>query len=803
MSKPVHPSMLSSAAWIRVLTAVPVITAALPTAAAPHATSSPAADVSAGPSFPSSLVADPMFAKHKDEHAQLESAESVPTVAGWRSETARILQAESLGKRSVGNESFAPAPLQEWRSETVACCNATRRLEAASAEVSEALLECCPFHYRYCIEDSSRCPSGACRGRGWIPHFETQMNDEEECRSLCAAFDECAGYEFRHSRQNCEFHLEKLTESMPSPLSWGVSCWSKLAWPVVTPPPTQPTGSAVSWSQPGGRSEGACRVQDNGYGEHDETWLASLEQCKVSCAASSKCSGFEFSKYRRNAAGYSKCELHHEKITHTFPVWGATCLAKTFGWPEEAYPISDSAGRTTPNTRLRWQGVAEAVARWQHPDPVYAPPPQGTVDGVCTYSDRARAAAEADGRDPYQEIWTESEVPCQRECGEYEWCTGYHFSNALEDELNCSPSSPRSVLMAEECKQRALLSRRQESPPTLYRCKLFTVLIGSARWKADSKCYVKILALVNGSVMGLPSPPPPAAPPPPENIISKGRSVAGGWGGLCACPDGRVYGVGDNGDKCKSLACGGGVAGRCNPFWGSWSLVRVECYIAPPASPPLPPPLEPPLQPPPPPPSPPVPPLLPPQSPPPVSLPSMPPLSPPSLPPPHPPANVATEGSAGRWGGSCHCPDGLVYQVGDNYDACASLACVGGTAGECNRWIGPWSRWKVECYVESPLAPPLLPPSPPLVPPAPPSLPAPSPSPQPPPQPTSSPTITVGNQWGRVGGWGGSCTCPDGRVYFAGDNRDWCRSLACVGGVVGKCNFYAGQWSFTSVECAP
>ena len=39
----------------------------------------------------------------------------------------------------------------------------------------------------------------------------------------------------------------------------------------------------------------------------------------------------------------------------------------------------------------------------------------------------------------------------------------------------------------------------------------------------------------------------------------------------------------------------------------------------------------------------------------------------------------------GEWGGTCTCPDGQTYEVGDNYDACATLACEGGTAGQCYR----------------------------------------------------------------------------------------------------------------------
>merc|ERR1719499_294629 len=57
----------------------------------------------------------------------------------------------------------------------------------------------------------------------------------------------------------------------------------------------------------------------------------------------------------------------------------------------------------------------------------------------------------------------------------------------------------------------------------------------------------------------------------------------------------------------------------------------------------------------------------------------------------------------GTWGGSCTCPDGSVYQVGDNHDACGSLACIGGVSGACNRRSGIWSRRKVTCAGASPV----------------------------------------------------------------------------------------------------
>merc|ERR1719195_728243 len=53
-----------------------------------------------------------------------------------------------------------------------------------------------------------------------------------------------------------------------------------------------------------------------------------------------------------------------------------------------------------------------------------------------------------------------------------------------------------------------------------------------------------------------------------------------------------------------------------------------------------------------------------------------------------------------------------------------------------------------------------------------------------------------------VGGWGGSCTCPDGSVYQVGDNFDYCDSLACHGGISGTCNRVHGEWSYRKVTCA-
>ena len=62
--------------------------------------------------------------------------------------------------------------------------------------------------------------------------------------------------------------------------------------------------------------------------------------------------------------------------------------------------------------------------------------------------------------------------------------------------------------------------------------------------------------------------------------------------------------------------------------------------------------------------------------------------------PPSPPLTnklVFPAPHVGMWGGSCTCPDGQSYWVGDNIDLCASLACVGGVSGAC--WSPDFDRF--------------------------------------------------------------------------------------------------------------
>jgi hypothetical protein len=70
------------------------------------------------------------------------------------------------------------------------------------------------------------------------------------------------------------------------------------------------------------------------------------------------------------------------------------------------------------------------------------------------------------------------------------------------------------------------------------------------------------------------------ADPKPKNVhryAKKWLGEGGGWGGLCTCPDGQEYLVGDKWDSCKSLACIGGKPGKCMNHEGAWSGYSVSC----------------------------------------------------------------------------------------------------------------------------------------------------------------------------------------------------------------------------------
>jgi len=216
------------------------------------------------------------------------------------------------------------------------------------------------------------------------------------------------------------------------------------------------------------------------------------------------------------------------------------------------------------------------------------------------------------------------------------------------------------------------------------------------------------------------------------NMVIENAAGVGGWGGSCTCPDGMEYQVGDNNDFCGSLACDGGVSGTCHHHLGTWSNRKVVCAQGA------------------------------------LTTTTTTPIS---------SSNTVIENAAGvgGWGGSCTCPDGMEYQVGDNFDFCGSLACDGGVSGTCHHHLGTWSNRKVVC-AQGDLTTTTT-------------------------THISSSNTVIENAAG-VGGWGGSCTCPDGMEYQVGDNNDFCGSLACVGGVSGTCHHHLGTWSNRKVVCA-
>jgi len=94
----------------------------------------------------------------------------------------------------------------------------------------------------------------------------------------------------------------------------------------------------------------------------------------------------------------------------------------------------------------------------------------------------------------------------------------------------------------------------------------------------------------------------------------------------------------------------------------------------------------------------------PPSPPPPPPAPCPPSPEPPPPPPPSPrtpPLVDLVEENApgvGVWGGTCLCPSGQEYLVGDNGDFCGSIACVGGVPSACEKSAkGGWSNRRVTC----------------------------------------------------------------------------------------------------------
>lgn len=120
----------------------------------------------------------------------------------------------------------------------------------------------------------------------------------------------------------------------------------------------------------------------------------------------------------------------------------------------------------------------------------------------------------------------------------------------------------------------------------------------------------------------------------------------GVWGGSCTCPDGRVYTAGDRGNLCRSLACFGGEEGECIEHEGVFSFREVHCAAE-------------------------------------IET---------KVAPVQQDRNVVIQAAigVGTWGGTCTCPDGSLYLVGDHDDGCNSMACVNGIPGPCNHYPSTW-----------------------------------------------------------------------------------------------------------------
>jgi len=61
------------------------------------------------------------------------------------------------------------------------------------------------------------------------------------------------------------------------------------------------------------------------------------------------------------------------------------------------------------------------------------------------------------------------------------------------------------------------------------------------------------------------------------NVLATADGSAGIWGGVCTCPNGRTYPVGDRGDFCATISCAGGASGECIKEEGPWAHQSVKC----------------------------------------------------------------------------------------------------------------------------------------------------------------------------------------------------------------------------------
>lgn len=178
--------------------------------------------------------------------------------------------------------------------------------------------------------------------------------------------------------------------------------------------------------------------------------------------------------------------------------------------------------------------------------------------------------------------------------------------------------------------------------------------------------------------------------------------------------------------------------------------------------------------------------------------------------------NTRSKYMAGNWGGTCRCPDGNEYQVGDKFDSCESLNCVNGEKVSCNKEDGNWSKNWVICNPNSnkknsndKLGLPIIDLT---------NYNQQKSSPKPDstklnPKNRNLKSRTLSSRKAgdpnfyytnkrKFGWWGGYCTCPNGSVYTVADNNDKCGSLACKGGVADECiHAVSTSWKYKGVIC--
>lgn len=209
----------------------------------------------------------------------------------------------------------------------------------------------------------------------------------------------------------------------------------------------------------------------------------------------------------------------------------------------------------------------------------------------------------------------------------------------------------------------------------------------------------------------------------PYNIYFREQSI-GGWGGTCTCPDGQTYQVGDRHDNCRTMVCIGGTASSCSQSELPERKGRgVICGFK------------------------------------------------------EVQDRYQYNSLVGSWGGTCTCPNGVVYVVGDNRDRCKTMACYGGVPSACEQNSNA-KRVGMEVFCA--------------------------------PSTSSAPASPQFNLYRlrdkRAGAFGGLCTCPNGQSYIVGDLwelRGGCKQLACFGGTSGACESQNQEHRrFKSVQCA-